>query len=103
MILKGIYLPTTRTGKRGFKKDKYYNSKEWKDLRSYKFSLNPLCEDCLEENRVTETHTIDHIIPRSQGGPDTIENLRSRCKEHNMKKTRADRQQEGRYNPLGRY
>lgn len=52
--------------------------------------LNPLCEDCEDEGKVTEGHTVDHIIPRKQGGKDTIENLRTRCKRHNAIKTALD-------------
>jgi 5-methylcytosine-specific restriction endonuclease McrA len=93
MILKGISIypkPRTNKGYQG-SRDPYYQSKEWKQLRAYKLQLNPLCEDCLElENRVTEGHTVDHIIPRKQGGKDSIENLRTRCKFHNSQKTALD-------------
>lgn len=92
MKLKGITIyPKTRTSK-GYNgsRDPYYQSKEWKHLRALKFQLNPICEDCLEQGRITETHTIDHIIPRKQGGPDHINNLRSRCKRHNAIKTALD-------------
>lgn len=91
MILKGITFPKLRTKKgRWPNKDPYYQSKEWKQLRAYKLSLNPLCEDCEDIGQTTEATVIDHIIPRKQGGKDTIDNLRSRCKHHNAVKTAYD-------------
>ena len=96
MILKGIDFPKLRTSK-GYNgsRDPYYQSKEWKKLRAYKFQLNPLCEDCEDEGKTTPTHTVDHIIPRKQGGPDTLDNLRSRCKHHNAIKTALDNSNNG--------
>ena len=91
MILKGIYFQKIKTSKgRWPNKDPYYQTKEWKQIRAYKFQLNPLCEDCQDEGKTTPTHTIDHIVPRKQGGSDSIDNLRSRCKHHNAVKTAYD-------------
>lgn len=98
MYLKGIHLNKIRT--KG-KTDPYYRSKAWKQLRELKFQMNPLCEDCLEKGIVSETHTIDHIQPRKQGGADELWNLRSRCKKCNAIKTALDGTQG--YGPLGRY
>jgi len=93
MILKGITIaPKVRTSK-GYSgsRDPYYQSKEWKQLRAYKLSINPLCQDCEElENRTEAGHTVDHIVPRKQGGKDIIGNLRTRCKRHNAIKTALD-------------
>lgn len=91
MILKGIstYKPRTNKGYQG-SKDPYYQTKEWKQLRAYKLSINPLCEDCQDLGLTTQGCTADHIIPRKQGGRDVIENLRTRCKHHNAIKTALD-------------
>lgn len=48
---------------------------------------NYLCEDCQAEGRVTLASTVDHTIPLSKGGPDTDENTRNLCDEHNLKRT----------------
>jgi 5-methylcytosine-specific restriction protein A len=93
MILKGIDMPKIRPRKGiGFTADKYYQSKEWKKLRAYKIALNPICEDCEEKGVTTKTHTVDHIVPRRQGGTEELSNLRSRCKHHNNLKNQADRE-----------
>jgi 5-methylcytosine-specific restriction protein A len=46
-----------------------------------------LCEDCKAEGRVTRATIVDHIIPLSKGGPDTDENTRNLCDDHNLKRT----------------
>lgn len=46
-----------------------------------------LCEDCQAIGRVTLATTVDHIVPLSKGGPDTDENTRNLCDEHNLKRT----------------
>lgn len=48
---------------------------------------NYLCEDCQAEGRVTLATIVDHIIPLSKGGPDTDENTRNLCDDHNLKRT----------------
>jgi len=93
MILKGITILPKGRNTKGYQgsRDPYYQSKEWKQLRAYKIGINPICEDCLElENRTEPGHTVDHIIPRNQGGKDDLSNLRTRCKRHNAIKTALD-------------
>lgn len=46
-----------------------------------------LCEDCKAEGRVTLATVVDHIIPLILGGPDTDENTRNLCDEHNAIRT----------------
>lgn len=93
MILKGITLTKPRTIK-GYQgsRDPYYQTPHWKALRKHKLTINPICEDCLEETppRTTLGHTVDHIKPRSKGGTDELKNLRTRCKNHNAIKTALD-------------
>lgn len=48
---------------------------------------NYLCEDCQAEGRVALATIVDHIVPLSKGGPDTDENTRNLCDEHNLKRT----------------
>lgn len=45
----------------------YYNSKTWKDLRSYYIRLHPLCERCLEQGNITPAEHVHHIIPFLRG------------------------------------
>lgn len=48
---------------------------------------NYLCEDCTAEGKVSLAKVVDHIIPLAHGGPDTDENTRNLCDEHNLKRT----------------
>lgn len=67
-----------------------YQDRRWKRLRKLKFSTNPLCEICLEENHITQTEEIHHVIPFQTGiTEDQIEalafdfdNLQSLCIKH---------------------
>jgi 5-methylcytosine-specific restriction protein A len=40
----------------------FYSSTEWIKLRNYKRMINPLCEDCLHEDKLTPVAVIDHIV-----------------------------------------
>ena len=55
---------------------RFYASAEWRRLRAYVLTRDPLCRIC---GQVPSWH-VDHIIPRSAGGPDTVENLRGLCR-----------------------
>lgn len=48
---------------------------------------NYLCEDCQVDGRITLATVVDHITPLSKGGPDTDENTRNLCDEHDAKRT----------------
>ena len=39
----------------------FYNSKRWKDLARLKKMMNPTCERCQEEGRITPAENIHHI------------------------------------------
>lgn len=39
----------------------FYNTKAWRELRKYKLTLNPLCEECLKENKITMSQDVHHI------------------------------------------
>jgi 5-methylcytosine-specific restriction protein A len=40
---------------------KYYNSKQWHNLRNYYIKQHPLCERCLEHDRVTPAEEVHHM------------------------------------------
>ncbi len=38
-------------------------SKRWRELRAIKIASNPLCEDCLLDDRATLATEVHHIVP----------------------------------------
>lgn len=70
-----------------------YNTQRWKEIRDWKRISNPLCEECLKEDRTTPTEEVHHIvsfmttddpIKRTHLAFD-YENLMSLCKECHQK------------------
>ncbi|MEW7867484.1 HNH endonuclease [Aeromonas diversa] len=62
--------------------------KEWESRRAEVLKRDRgLCQECLSKGRVTPATTVDHIIPRVQGGTDEDGNLRSLCKSCHASKT----------------
>lgn len=65
----------------------FYNGARWRKVRAIQLHKQPLCEHCLENNRVTLANVVDHKTPRSQGGSDydsnNLQSLCTRC--HNSK------------------
>lgn len=67
-----------------------YNSPQWKKLRKAYFIQNPLCEMCLEENKVTPAEEVHHVKPILTGASRlemeelayNPNNLRSLCQFH---------------------
>ena len=56
----------------------------WKRIRDKYVSQHPLCERCLKEGRLTPVEEVHHILPVSQGGRHTQDNLMSLCRScHN--------------------
>ena len=39
-----------------------YNTKRWKDLRALMIQEHPLCQDCLENGRLTPAEEVHHAI-----------------------------------------
>jgi 5-methylcytosine-specific restriction protein A len=52
----------TKREKRRKERHKIYNSKEWKAIRDVVIREQPLCVDCLKENRITPAEEVHHII-----------------------------------------
>jgi 5-methylcytosine-specific restriction protein A len=60
----------------------------WEKLRATVLREEPLCRACLP--RVTAASTVDHIVPKSEGGSDDRSNLRALCRECHARKSSAE-------------
>lgn len=49
-----------------------------------------LCQPCLQGGVLTDASQVDHIIPKSQGGTDSPDNLQSICASCHRLKTQAE-------------
>lgn len=69
---------------------KYYNTSQWKKLRSAYLMEHPLCEMCLKEGKTTPTQEIHHIKEILSGADDlerkdlafNYSNLMALCEYH---------------------
>jgi 5-methylcytosine-specific restriction protein A len=57
------------------------------ELRKRRLANEPLCRDCLDEGRIAEATTPDHIKPLALGGTDTDDNIRCLCEPCHAKRT----------------
>jgi 5-methylcytosine-specific restriction endonuclease McrA len=67
----------------------FYNTAEWKALRKYVLSIEPLCRRCKVENKLVPASVVDHIIDISDN-PDIrldVNNLQPLCKSCHSSKT----------------
>lgn len=72
---------------------KFYNSKQWRELRAMYIKEKPLCEWCNEEGVVKGADVVDHIKEIRDGGERLDqENLMSMCHMHHNQKTNWERQ-----------
>ena len=76
---------------RGSSRDRGYD-RDWEKLRALKAKLNPLCEDCEDEGRITPVDEVDHVIPIGDAPERRLDltNLRSLCLSHHRQKTARD-------------
>jgi 5-methylcytosine-specific restriction protein A len=66
----------------------FYSSIRWIKVRDLKRRLNPICEECERNGKITPYHTIDHIIPIIEGGEWLdLDNLQTLCDTCHRKKT----------------
>lgn len=89
------YAPLTHSQRMGRTKDRRPSAakrgydRTWQRLRLMVLARDPICrwhEGCKEPS--TES---DHIVPKRQGGRNTMENLQGLCKRHhNMKRALED-------------
>lgn len=52
----------------------------WRKTRDRYIKLNPLCEQCKKNGKLTQAQEVHHILPLSQGGSNKEENLMALCK-----------------------
>lgn len=63
----------------------------WRKLRKAVFARdNKLCQVCIKQDRLTPATEVDHIIPKSQGGIDAMDNLQSICSNCHKVKTQNE-------------
>lgn len=54
--------------------------RSWRKIRNKFIQEHPLCQHCLEENRVKIAEEVHHILPLSRGGSHDEKNLMALCK-----------------------
>lgn len=74
--------------KRRARGENIYNTKAWQVLRLTALERDRwLCQECLRQGIYTSATDVDHIVPRSLGGSDDLENLQSLCRDCHKRKT----------------
>ena len=64
---------------------------KWRKLRDAVFKRDKgLCQLCLQEGRYTPGNQVDHRIPKSRGGTDSMENCWALCEPHHKAKSQAE-------------
>ena len=71
-----------------------YTTQRWQRLRRLKLQVNPLCEYCLNEGRITPAVAVDHIVPVAKGGDPypPLDHMDSCCSPCHNRKTRFEQQ-----------
>lgn len=59
--------------------------RQWRKIRNLYISKHPLCEKCLEADRLIPSEEVHHIKPIDQGGDHSENNLMSLCKSCHTK------------------
>ena len=59
--------------------------RSWKRIRDRYARKHPLCERCLAEGRYVAVEEVHHIVPISQGGTNSEDNLMSLCRSCHQK------------------
>lgn len=69
----------------------FYATPEWRRLREWKITQNPLCEMCEKGGLVVPAKEVDHIKEIQDGGSKTDpDNLQSLCVSCHRKKTASE-------------
>jgi 5-methylcytosine-specific restriction protein A len=78
-----------RRARKVYSNDPFYQSKEWKALRTYHIETHPYCVKCWVVGVVRPAKVVDHIIP-IRNAPHlrlSRDNLQSMCVPHHNQKT----------------
>lgn len=69
--------------------DSVYRSPAWKSIRARQLSLQPLCQGCLSQGKISAAKHVDHVFPWKQLGQYAfLHNIfQSLCPEHHSYKT----------------
>jgi 5-methylcytosine-specific restriction protein A len=74
-------------------RNRFYQRKEWKSVRTLQLQLEPLCRSCRRAGKLVAAMVVDHIVAIADGGGELDpENLQSLCKPCHNAKTRHDTQ-----------
>lgn len=69
-----------------------YNGRKWRKVRKSKLDVNPLCELCDKQDKVTVATVVDHIVQVKKGGAGyDMPNLQSLCKPCHDSKSGRER------------
>lgn len=99
LVRDGRYCPAhSRTSQAAYDRDRGTAAQRgyggrWQRLRAIVLRANPLCVDPYHRHpeQVVPATEVDHIIPKRQGGTDSVDNLQSLCREcHNAKTARGE-------------
>lgn len=67
---------------------------EWRKVRKFVIDRDQgLCQNCLLTGKYTPGKEVDHIIPKSEGGTDSPDNLQLLCIPCHRKKTAEEANQ----------
>jgi len=77
-------------GNRGSPSDRGYGA-AWGRLRKLVMARDLwLCQPCKREGRITPAREADHIVPKSDGGGDSLENIQAICVPCHRAKTQEE-------------
>lgn len=77
--------PTTSSTARGY-------DWQWRKLRERVLARDSyLCLSCLQKGRLTPATEVDHVVPKSAGGSDHMDNLASTCTPCHKDKSLRDK------------
>jgi 5-methylcytosine-specific restriction protein A len=72
-------------GKRGY-------GAKWRKLRDHLLAAHPYCATCHHAGTKDNPLSVDHIVPKSEGGTDALSNLRVLCLRCNQQRNAGSKQ-----------